>query len=172
MRQFVSEVDVNKTVPVELIRGGKPLTVNVQIGEKPSPAQLARLQQRRGLQQQPTLPSEPPVAAPLGAMTMKTVGGGKTGRLGGVQVAELSGPLARHLRLPGGLQGVVVARVDGDSPAADKLQAGDVIEQVNQQPVTTLADYRKVVSSFPQGGTVALSILRDRARMLVIIAAN
>ena len=86
-----------------------------------------------------------------------------------MRIAELTGPLARHLQLPGGVKGVVVVRVDANSPAADKLQVGDVVEQVNQKPVTTLAEYKKMVSSLSEGGTAAVSVLRDRARSLVVI---
>ena len=41
----------------------------------------------------------------------------------------------------------------GDSSA--ELRKGDVIEEVNQQPVSSVAEYRKVVSSLDPNGTHA-----------------
>ncbi len=61
-------------------------------------------------------------------------------------MAELTPELARQLDLPNGVRGVVVTGVDPDAGAAD-LQKGDVIEEVNQQPVTSVADYKKIVAS-------------------------
>jgi serine protease Do len=173
LRQFVSEVDIDKTVPVELFRAGKTITVEVQIREKPPTAQLARQQQRRGLQQQPVLPGGPSsLAPPTSSDDDDGLAGSDSGALAGVQVAELTGPIARHLRLPGSLQGMVVVRIDANSPAADKLQVGDVIEQVNRKPVSSLADYRRLVNGLSARGTVTLSIVRDRSRTLVVIEPN
>lgn len=174
LKQFVSETDVDKSVPVELLRGGKLLTVDVKISEMPPAAQLARQQQRRGLQQQPGFPGSPFPMPPSNSGSNDDDDsndelGSTNGALAGVRIAELTGPLARHLQLPGGVKGVVVVRVDANSPAAEKLQVGDVIEQVNQKPVTTMAEYRKMVSSLSEGGTAAVSVLRDRARSLVVI---
>jgi serine protease Do len=44
------------------------------------------------------------------------------------------------------MQGLVVVEVDPSGPAADVgIQRGDVIEQVNQQPVRSIADLRNAV---------------------------
>ncbi len=178
LRQFVSETDVDKSVPVELLRAGKPVTINVKIGEMPPTAQLARQQQRRGLQQQPGFPGSPFAVPPSnsgnnnGDDDSNDAIGSVNGALGGVQIAELTGPLIRHLQLPVGLKGVVVVRVEANAAAADKLQIGDVIEQVNQKPVPSMAEYKKMVSSLSEGGTAAVSVFRERTRLLVVIGGN
>jgi serine protease Do len=67
-------------------------------------------------------------------------GGASTGRLG-VTVEPLTADIARQLNLPAGKQGVVVSEIDPAGPAAEAgLQRGDVIEQVNRQPVRSAAD--------------------------------
>ncbi len=167
LRQFVSEAEVNKTASMELLRGGNPLTVEVRVGEMPQ-AQVALLQQRRGLRRQPEPSAEPPALSE----GEDESAGGERSTLSGVQVAGLAGPLARHLRLPGGIRGIVVSQVDDNSPAANKLQVGDVVEQVNQKPVTSVAEFRKLVADLPEGGAVALSVFRERARMLVVISGK
>ena len=64
-------------------------------------------------------------------------GGGSAGRLG-VTARPLTPEIAQQLELRAGTQGVVVEQVDPAGPAADAgVRSGDVIEQVNRQPVRT-----------------------------------
>ncbi|HEY9285887.1 MAG TPA: PDZ domain-containing protein, partial [Pyrinomonadaceae bacterium] len=54
----------------------------------------------------------------------------------GVTVRPLTPEIARQLELRAGAQGLVVDEVDPAGPASDAgLRPGDVIEQVNRQPV-------------------------------------
>jgi serine protease Do len=72
------------------------------------------------------------------------------------------------LDLPNGVHGVVVTDVDPAAGVAD-LQKGDVIEQVNQQPVTSVADYNKVVGSLDPSQPQVLSVCRHRARSFLVL---
>jgi serine protease Do len=57
----------------------------------------------------------------------------------GVQVEELTSQLRRELDLSPNIHGVVVTDVSPDSPAGDAgLRRGDVIEEVNRQPVDSV----------------------------------
>jgi Do/DeqQ family serine protease len=68
-----------------------------------------------------------------------------TGSLG-LAVQPLTPALAQQLRLDMRTQGLVVTEIDPSGPAADAgIQPGDVIEQVNQQPVRTVAELRDAV---------------------------
>jgi serine protease Do len=59
-----------------------------------------------------------------------------TDSLDGVTVADLDQNVRQELKIPDSLQGAVVTDVDQDSNAADAgLQKGDVIVQINRQPV-------------------------------------
>lgn len=61
----------------------------------------------------------------------------------GVQVEELTSQLRRELDLSRNIHGVVVTDVSPDSPAADAgLRRGDVIEEVNRQPVDSVSEDR------------------------------
>ena len=75
----------------------------------------------------------------------------------------------RTLDLPQNTRGVVVARVESDSGAAGKLQPGDVIEMINQEPVNGLADYARLIRSLPASDPVVVSVIRDRTRTLLVI---
>jgi serine protease Do len=64
----------------------------------------------------------------------------------GVQVDELTDSVRQQLGLKSDTKGVVITDVSEGSPAADSgLQRGDVIEQVNRQPVNSVSDYKRLV---------------------------
>ena len=72
-------------------------------------------------------------------------GDSDSGRLG-MAVQPLTPALARELGTSADTQGLVVVEVDPSGPAADAgIQRGDVIEQVNQQPVRSVADLRSAI---------------------------
>jgi Do/DeqQ family serine protease len=72
-------------------------------------------------------------------------GASDSGKLG-IAVQPLTTALARELGISADMQGLVVVEVDPSGPAADVgIQRGDVIEQVNQQPVRSIADLRNAV---------------------------
>lgn len=65
---------------------------------------------------------------------------GTAGKLG-VSVEPLTADLARQIGVPRNTQGLVVNNVDPTGAAADAgIQTGDVIQQVNQQPVRSASD--------------------------------
>lgn len=67
------------------------------------------------------------------------------GRLG-LGVQPLTPALAQQLGISADTQGVLVVEVDPSGPAADAgIQREDVIEQVSQQPVRSVADLRAAV---------------------------
>lgn len=58
----------------------------------------------------------------------------------------LTPALTSQLGISGDTQGLVVIELDSFGPAADAgIQRGDMIEQVNQQPVRSVADLRATV---------------------------
>ena len=68
-----------------------------------------------------------------------------TGKLG-IRVEPLTPALADRLNLRGGAQGLVVTDVDSLGPAADAgIRENDVIEEVNRQPVRSVADLQSAI---------------------------
>jgi serine protease Do len=60
----------------------------------------------------------------------------------GVEVANLTPAIAQQLNLPSTTTGVVVKRVNPTSPLADSgLREGDVVQEVNHQPVKNVSDF-------------------------------
>jgi serine protease Do len=82
--------------------------------------------------------------------------------LQGVTVENLTPDDAQQLKLPASTKGVVVNQVNPDSHAADAgLQSGDVIQQVNHQPVTTVNDYSRAIASSAKNQPVLLLVNRS-----------
>ena len=161
LRHSVAAADVDSTVPIELLRNGTRLSVNALIAERPPPgAQLSQAPQF----QLPVLP--PRLRSNHGQA--ETIEDGES--LHGVQVTELTPAIAQSLDLPRGEQGVIVRQVEPGSPAAEKLQPGDIIEQVNQQPVPSVPEFGKRMRALPESLPFVLSVMRERTRMLVALS--
>ncbi len=84
--------------------------------------------------------------------------------LEGASFADLTGAMARK-----GSSGVVVVEVNGNSPAAARdLRAGDIITNVNRNPVLNLASFRKMASE--DTGQLMLTVVRDGSSRLLFIS--
>ena len=151
LRRLVSQTELNKKVELQIERAGKPLTMSTQIKEQPAGYQTSRVTPQQP-QDQPTPGQE----------------NEQTNGLAGIQVGDLTPTLSRQLDLPNGVHGVVVTDVDPDSGAGD-LQKGDVIEEVNQQRINSVADYNKIVSALDPSQAQVLSVCRHRARSFIVL---
>ncbi|MEY2541722.1 MAG: serine protease Do [Verrucomicrobiota bacterium] len=156
LRSLVSQVELNKNVELDVLRNGKPMKVTAAIKEQPVDYQTTRVVPRQDE------PQPPP------GTEQDQNQGDSGGGLKSIHVGELTPQLARELDLPNGVRGVVVTNVDPDSGAAE-LQKGDVIEEVNQQPIGSAADYNKIISSLDPNQTQVLSVCRHRARSFVVL---
>jgi serine protease Do len=105
-----------------------------------------------------------------GSMTVTLVGAdpraATNGFWHGLQVVGNSQARASQMGLATPL-GVVVSRVAKRSQASEILQSGDVILQVNDEPIRTLGDWNKVVDGLPDSRDAYLLVLRDRAQAYV-----
>jgi serine protease Do len=93
----------------------------------------------------------------------------------GLRVDNLTSDRAQHFGLTG-TKGVIVTDVDPASFASDDLgfARGDVITEINRQPITSLADYRAAVSKLKAGDNVVFQILRrqDSDRVLTMFLSG
>lgn len=79
----------------------------------------------------------------------------------GVETHEVTGELAKELKLPAE-RGVVIGNVTADSPAAKAgLKEKDVITEVNGQRVEGTAQFRRIIHEIPAGRTLSLGVWRD-----------
>lgn len=153
LRTLVSHIELNKKVELELTRNGNTQKLTAEIKEQPADYLTSRVNPR----QQPQTPQTPadPEDQPEEANALRSV-----------EVTDLTPEMVRRLDLPNRIRGVLVTKIDGE---AGELRAGDVIEEVNQQPVTSVAEYKKVVASLDPNGTQVLSVCRHRTRSFVVL---
>ena len=86
----------------------------------------------------------------------------------GVDVANLTPDLAQQLQLPPTTTGVVVKRVNPSSPLADSgLREGDVVQEVNHQPVKNVSDF---YNAMHKDATNPLLLVNRGGRTLYITA--
>jgi serine protease Do len=155
LRNLVGQAELDKNVELGIVRDGKPLKVTTQIKEQPQDYQTSNVSPRRG----PSQPQTP--AAPNDQEQTDNP-------LAAIDVSELTPDMVRQLDLPNNVRGVVVTGVDADSGAAD-LQKGDVIEEINQQPVASVSDYKKIAASLDPNQAQVLSVCRHRTRSFLVL---
>jgi serine protease Do len=88
----------------------------------------------------------------------------------GLHVEEITLERARRVGVEG-QKGVLVTEVEPASFAEDLLFArGDVIAEINREPVSSVSDYRKAVSKLKPGDDVVFKVLRrqDSDRMATV----
>ena len=90
--------------------------------------------------------------------------------LSGVTVQELTPHVAQRLGVDRLTTGVVVTDVRAGSRAEESgLTRGDVIQEVNRQPVESVKDYRQVVKSLPKDQSALLFIHRQGVPLFLTI---
>jgi serine protease Do len=125
---------------VKVWRDGSERTLDVKIGEAPDEREA---QQRGGAR-------------------------GSTPTLLGMEVRPITPEVARQLNLKTS-EGVIVARVDEGSPAAEAgIQRGDVIREINRQKIRTTGDYEKITRDAKDGDR--LTVLLQRGPMSLYVA--
>jgi serine protease Do len=135
LRLLVSQLAPGTRAEVKLIRGGHEKTVSVTVAELPQLAQSQDEQKITGDQIQ-TAPDA----------------------LDGVKVMDLDRRWRMRLNIPVGIQGALVTEVAQDSNANNAgLERGDVIVEVNQQPVQN-ADAAVELCRNAKGGQILLQV--------------
>jgi len=141
LRLQIGLLSPGSTVKLSVLRAGTPLQVMVEMGAFPSKEERA------------------------------SVDGNATGSaLEGVSVQNLTAETAREMKLAPETKGVVVAAVDPSSHAADAgLRAGDVIQQVNRQPVKSVQDFDHAMASAQKDDPTLLLVNREGNTLFVAV---
>ncbi len=145
---IVANTPIGTKVPVEVIRGGKRMTLTASIGERPTEA---------------TLLGQPEQVDPADKAEKDQPGAEAARKSLGLTLQALSPEIRQQLRLPDNVRGVVIAKVNPSSNAAEEgLQRGDIIVSVNQVPVSSPQEAADVVAAARKAGrdTVLLFVQR------------
>jgi len=134
LNKMVGKTPIGKQVKITVLRNKEQKTLWVTIGELPEKQVTA--------------------AAPNPEETDRW----------GVKVQDVTPDMAAHLRLPNN-EGVVITEVEPGSPAQEEnLQPGDVIIEVEHNPIKNLADFRKYIELYKKQKTKTLLLtVRQKA---------
>jgi serine protease Do len=138
--------DPGTAATLDIVRDGRAMRVPVKLSERP--------QRESRWASRDTVRSRPVTLRPLGL---------------GISVRELDAISATRLGLPDGMHGLFVSRVESTSPAFDgDIARGDVILEINRQPVRSAADFTRLTASLGTGSIVAMYVYRpDRDQRLL-----
>jgi S1-C subfamily serine protease len=138
LRNHVARTQPGSAVKVTVLRDGRPQELTAKLAELPSDREAA----------------EPAAAsAERGAY--------------GLSVQPLTPELAERLGVKAGTSGVAVNAVDPSGPAAAAgIRQGDVIEEVNRQPVRTTEELRAALKA--SGSRPALVLVNRRGDSLYL----
>jgi serine protease Do len=137
--QLIASRAPGTTANLQVMRENRPLNIQVKLAERP---QRDRKADDDGVDEQPQPSSQ-------------------RGPSIGLSVRELDRDFAGRFRLPQGMEGVVVSRVEPLSPAFDAdIERGHVILEINRQPVHSIDDYRRLTASARPGDILTLYVYK------------
>jgi serine protease Do len=140
--KLVAGEPVGKEVEVVVMRQGKQIAKTIKLGRLEEKEKQAALGGKHGDSGTKTLPS--PVEKALG-----------------MEFSILTDELRQKYAIKNSVTaGVVITNVDPDSSAAEKrVQPGDVIMEINQEPVKQPADIAKKIAALKSGGKKSALLL-------------
>src|SRR5437899_4956140 len=120
-------------IDLEIVRNGERRQVVVDLGERKEDAVVA------------SIPPPPPVPE------LKL----------GINVQDLTPELAEKFKIKD-KKGALVAKVEVGSAAQEQgLREGDLIKEVNRQPVTTADEFKSAVAQVKKGDSILLRVVRE-----------
>lgn len=134
---IIAKIPVNDSAKIKILRNGKEKTVKVKVAKRPE----ERLASRGRLPEQT--------------------------EAFGIRVSDLTPEISQRLNIEE-TTGVVVTQVESGSKgdSAD-VRVGDIIKEINREPVKNTAEYKAILSQIDSGESVNLFIRRKNAGFLV-----
>jgi serine protease Do len=152
--RVVAETDVDKAVPVIVLRKGKEVTLHVKVGELDTSAEEAQEQEEAHEEMKPS---------PVNAEKVEEIG---------ISAAPLNDSLRKRYDIKKDVKGLVVVTVNPNGSAADRgIQTGDIINEAAQQEVATVKELNELVRKAKKDNKPLL-LLVDRKGDLRFITLN
>src|SRR4051812_27991567 len=131
LQMAVSQMTPGTPVKLSIMREGKPMTLDVTVGQYHGKTEVAGNEADHGSDK---------------------------GKIG-VAVADLNGQARQQFNVPDSVHGVVVQQVRPGSPADDAgLQPGDVVMEVNRKPAQSASEFADAVHNTPSGQDMLLLV--------------
>ncbi len=158
-RAGLREGDVITELDGEQVEGAADLRNRVALVRVGTEVELSFIRDGRRETLRAAVGGAPEIAAAEGPAEGQTID-----RLRGAEFRDLDPAHPRY----GTVAGVLVANVAQGSPAAlNGLRPGDIIMAVNRRPVSSVSELS--VAMRETSGTFALNVLRDNARLFIVI---
>jgi len=142
LSRLVAQTKPGTKINLTIVRAGKTKTVEVPLGEMPETAGA---------------PQE--LAKPETSY--------------GLALQNLTPELRRHFGIPQGESGVLVTGIEPGSPAEDAgLRPGDLIREVNREKVSSVDEFKNILSKQPKGEGILLLVKRGKNTFYVVIKPN
>ncbi len=142
LKNIVAATEVGKNVDVLIVRGGKKQTISVKIGELASDALTSA-----------NTPTE-------------------TVEKFGMSVQALTPEIAEQLDYEE-KSGVIVSDIESEGPAAEAgIRRGDLIKEINKQPIESLDDYNNAMTSLKDEKSFLALIKRGENTIYVVVAVE
>lgn len=155
---FIEEKKAGESVTLELVRDGKNLTVNVELGKRPrSRGFFSSGTKRRHGNSFRFAPDRGKVRQ-FGFSSSSYVG---------VSLTTLSEQLADYFGVKGN-KGVLITEVTEDSPAQKAgLKAGDVIVAIEDEEISDYSDVKEIVGESDKGDKLTFTIFRNKRKQKI-----
>ena len=151
---FIEEKKAGESVALELIRDGKSVTVNVELGKRPRSRGVFSSETKRQHGKNYRLFSDRGKVRHFGFSSGYV----------GVSLTTLSEQLADYFGVKGD-KGVLISEVSEDSPAEKAgLKAGDVIIAIGDEEISDYSDVKEIVSESDEGDKLTFTILRNKRK--------
>jgi serine protease Do len=135
--QLIAAREPGSVATVRVVRDGRSMNLTMKLAERPP-------RDRRELDRAP----QPVPSTYRGSPT-------------GLSVRELDEVSAGRVRLPAGMQGVIVSRVEPMSPAFDAdIERGHVVLEINRQPVASIADFQRMTARARPGDILTIYVYK------------
>ncbi|WP_447978859.1 DegQ family serine endoprotease [Candidatus Nitrospira bockiana] len=140
LQRAVTRTPVGTTATLKVLRDGRAKEITVTVAEQPDTVKMAKAESE----------------------------GDDGTALAGLEVQPLDRKTARELGLSDKITGVVVTGVEPGSPAQEAgLREGDVIQEINREPIKSVKDYEKKASSLKKDEP-ALFLINRRGMSLFV----
>lgn len=140
LRNMIANTSPGEKHQMKVLRDNKTLTVQLTIGELPAEAQE------------------------------EAVAGVYDNVLKGVTVQDITPDIAKKLKIPERIKGVIISDVAEDSLSVGVLTQGDVIQEINRKRVVDTKSYQDIASRIKKGEDVLLLVYRRGTSLFVTLS--
>jgi serine protease Do len=86
----------------------------------------------------------------------------------GLNVQTLTPELAERFRLKED-KGVLITKIEPDSPAEQDLREGDLIKEIDHEPVSTVEDFNKIAAKLKDNDNILIRVVREGRAFYVVL---